>query len=212
MTKWTRGNPKCSSTLSSEGVWALRSQEVQAIFRRYSGCSPANWLRFYPPLCHSLASNWPQSHFQSLLASISASVYEDLFRALMSRRAQLSDSAVVTALQGSTRYLLSTEASQRAVWWCLAGWINPTIRECSTGYHWSKRATGVYTWTGKRLPLRVSPRDSPHLYMDTLTSRFSDTLSDKHIHHPQWHRQTHRHKETHKQTHINIHRDTYKHA
>ena len=48
------------------------------------------------------ASNLPWSGSQWLLDSISASVHGDLIRTLMGGPAQLSDSAVVTVLQGST--------------------------------------------------------------------------------------------------------------
>ena len=47
---------------------------------------------------------------------------------------------------------------------------------------------GVYTWTGKPLPLRVSPSDAPttvHGHRQTHTNAFSDTQSHRHIHHPQ---------------------------
>ena len=57
---------------------------------------------------------------------------------------------------------------------------------------------GVYTWTGKPLPLRISPSGVPttvHGHRQTHTNTFL-------------HIQSHRHLETYKQTHINLHRDT----
>ena len=59
----------------------------------------------------------PQSVSLSLLDAISASVHGDLISALMGGPAQLSDSVVVTVLQGSPPLsLLSTEMSGMAVW------------------------------------------------------------------------------------------------
>ena len=45
------------------------------------------------------------------------------------------------------------------------------------------QATGVCTWTGKPLPLRVSPSDAPptvHGHRQTHTNTFSDTQSHRH--------------------------------
>ena len=71
--------------------------------------------------------------------------------------------------------------------------------------------SGLYTWTGKPLPLRVSPSDAPTSvrgHRQTHTNAFADTQSHRHIHHPQQHRQIHRHMEAYKQIHINIHSNT----
>ena len=65
--------------------------------------------------------------------------------------------------------------------------------------------TGLFTWTGKPLPLTVSPSDAyttVHGYRQTHTNTFSDT-------------QSHRHTppsttETDTQTHGNTQADTYK--
>ena len=94
-------------------------------------------------------------------------------------------------------------------------WINPTTREHSTGYHWSKHATGVSTWTGKPLPLRVSPRDVPHLYMDTGRHSQMDSQTYSHTNIYTTHNDTDRHTDTWKhtsrhiytytETHINMH-------
>ena len=90
--------------------------------------------------------------------------------------------------------------------------------------------TGLFTWTGKPLPLRVSPSDAyttVHGYRQTHTNTFSDTQSHRHIHHLKRQRQTHRHWKhtcrhiltytaTHKyiasQRHTSTHRDAYKYT
>ena len=123
--------------------------------------------------------------------------------------AQLSDSAVFTVLQGS-QPLFSSETSGRAVWWF--GGVDH--RYYKGELNWVpliEAGSGVYTWTGKPLPLRVSLSGVPtgvHGHRQTHTNTFLNIQSHRHIHHPQRHRQTHRHMETHKQTHINLHRDT----
>ena len=73
----------------------------------------------------------------------------------------------------------------------------------------------MYTWTGKPLPLRVSPSDvstTVRGHRQTHTNAFSDTQSHKNTHHLQRQRQTHRHMETHKHTqrHIETHIQTQK--
>ena len=71
-------------------------------------------------LCATRETNRPQSRSLSLLDAIYASVYEDLIRALMGGQAQLSDSAVVTVLQGShPLFSLQRQAGGQCgdVWW-----------------------------------------------------------------------------------------------
>ena len=65
------------------------------------------------------ASNLPWSGSQWLLDSISASVRGDLIRALMGGPAQLSDSAVVTVLQGSPPlFSLHMQGERKCdIWW-----------------------------------------------------------------------------------------------
>ena len=48
--------------------------------------------------------------------------------------------------------------------------------------------SGVYTWTGKPLPLRVSPSGvstTVHGHRQTPTNTFLNIQSHRHIHHPQ---------------------------
>ena len=66
------------------------------------------------------ASNLPWSGSQWLLDSISASVHGDIIRALMGGQVQLSDSAIVTVLQGlAPQFSLQRQAGGQCgdVWW-----------------------------------------------------------------------------------------------